>query len=47
MGIRWGVKLTVVLEPAASESPCSISGTEIQNNNRGYLVNLVNFAVRS
>lgn len=27
IGIRCGVKLTVTLEPEASASPCSISGT--------------------
>jgi len=28
IGIKCGVKLTVILEPATSDSPCSISGTE-------------------
>ena len=29
IGTKCGVKLMVILERAASESPCSISGTEI------------------
>lgn len=31
IGIRCGVKLTVIFECAASDSPCSISGTVTQN----------------
>lgn len=27
IGIKWGVKLTVTFEFAASANPCSISGT--------------------